>query len=177
MEEIKTGLDGLRNKAVACFFMIDLLLMVFVLSLKMSINSDVGGVVFNYTCGDEGQYYEIDPIGFTFIFVFGILMFVQFVGMLIHRRFTLLQWVATTVTCGSIKVNSGIDTSDLSSRRTSYKFAEEMMRMDESSDEEDNKKQNDDENDDEDDDFPIKTGITYTNIFCLELPLKVKKIF
>ena len=81
--KIKDGLDELRNKSVFAFFIVDMLMIAFILALKMS--ADYGledGIMIKYTCSIDGnaQEHSIDPIGFAFIAVFGLLMVVQ-VGM------------------------------------------------------------------------------------------------
>ena len=80
-KKIKQGLKELRNKAVFAFFIIDMLMIAFILALKMS--ADYGmedGIQIKYTCSIDGEpdkEHTLDPIGFSFIAVFGVLMVVQ----------------------------------------------------------------------------------------------------
>ena len=99
-EVLGKKLKSLRNKAVFAFFIIDLFLMVLILGLNLTIaQTPELAISWNCTVNGEVKTSQLDPIGFCFIIVFGIILLVQIFGMLIHRLFTFLQIISATVIC------------------------------------------------------------------------------
>lgn len=115
-ERIKKELLALRNKAVIAFFMINILFMVLFMSLAATdpvkppegtlgneTNLPSSSYYINFYCtnpvsGDTEMQF-IEPIGFAFLMVFGSFLVIQFIGMLFHRLFSLLQVVSSEVLC------------------------------------------------------------------------------
>ena len=50
--------------------------------------------------------------------------------MLLHRVFTFIQYVSTTLLCTSSKVTPNLNHSNAAKRKMSYNFAREMTRFD-----------------------------------------------
>lgn len=114
IEKTQMGLEKLRDKAVFSFFIIDLLLMVLVLGFAKS------GLFIEWTCsvGGDVKTSELDPIGFLFLIVFGGVLILQVIGMLLHRMFTFMQIMASTVICkgrkhAKVEKEMGMDVADL----------------------------------------------------------------
>ena len=113
-ERIKKDLLSLRNKAVIGFFMIDLLFIALIQTLQMipvDLSTAAPGVNSS-SAGESGYYVEftcydpvnevtttqyIEPVGFAFLMVFGVFLVIQFLGMFMHRLFSLIQIVSSTV--------------------------------------------------------------------------------
>ena len=60
----------------------------------------MSGVSFAWSCinpiNGEPTDVDIEPIGLSFVIVFGFVIFIQVVGMLMHRLFSLLQIISST---------------------------------------------------------------------------------
>ena len=115
-ERTKKELLGLRNKVVIAFFMIDILFIALIQTLQ-TIPVDISashtpaignasaksssGYYVHFECMVDGQVTDqyIDPVGFAFLAVFGLFLVIQFLGMLTHRLFSLIQIVSSTVLC------------------------------------------------------------------------------
>ena len=107
-DEIKIQLIDLRNQVVFAFGMINALFILLVMLLQMhkgvySIPLVIG-YTYNYTGLIDDENHEIvlqndrivkmDPIGFSLILLFGLIIFIQFCGMLLHRFGTLAHLLA-----------------------------------------------------------------------------------
>ncbi|WAR10593.1 CHS2-like protein [Mya arenaria] len=115
-EEIKADLLELRNKVCLIFILINSLFIIVVFSLQQVVASENwskasgslketgGSLSFPLPCADRkddgtllnasGQ--SVEPISVAFTLVFGVLLFVQFICMLMHRIATLLHICAAT---------------------------------------------------------------------------------
>lgn len=102
-----SALKGLRDISVFAFVMINALfvLIVFLLQInkeelhiqwpfnaKPFISYDGGSSEITITM----EYLELEPIGLVFVLFFGIILFVQFGAMLVHRFATISQILAAT---------------------------------------------------------------------------------
>lgn len=110
-KEISRELINLRNKAVFGFGIINLIfvLLVYLLQLHKDILSIsiVTGEKYNGTehfDDDKNRFIKdmepdtikIDPIGFSMIVFFGVILLIQFIGMFMHRFETIQQILANT---------------------------------------------------------------------------------
>ncbi|XP_052234766.1 chitin synthase chs-1-like isoform X1 [Dreissena polymorpha] len=99
--EISAELTELRNKVCLIFILINSLFIIVVFSLQQVVASG-GSLAFPLPCatlddnGKANKGQSIEPISVAFTVVFGILLFVQFVCMLMHRIATLLHICAST---------------------------------------------------------------------------------
>lgn len=97
-KEIQANLIELRNKVCLIFILINSLFIIVVFSLQQVVQSSNSlALKLPWVEGDAvktGQ--KIEPISVAFTLVFGILLFVQFVCMLMHRMATLLHICAAT---------------------------------------------------------------------------------
>ncbi|XP_053386699.1 chitin synthase chs-2-like [Mercenaria mercenaria] len=97
-KEIQAQLIELRNKVCLIFILINSLFIIIVFSLQQVVaESDSLSIKLPWVEGDtveKGQ--KIEPISVAFTLVFGVLLFVQFICMLMHRLATLLHICAAT---------------------------------------------------------------------------------
>nr|AHX26699.1 chitin synthase [Leptochiton asellus] len=94
-EKVKQDLKNLRNNVVFGFFMVNAIWMV--LSLELAIVYDrVQGLFIALPHVEEGKQNHLEPLGFVFLFLFGLLLVSQFLAMLIHRWGTLLHLLSIT---------------------------------------------------------------------------------
>lgn len=107
LDDVKAGLKGLRDMSVFAFVMINALfvLVIFILQLNkeyIHVRWPLGAknfIVFDDSTTEitiSREYLELDPIGLVFILFFGIILFIQFGAMLMHRFSTISQILATT---------------------------------------------------------------------------------
>ncbi|GJQ87500.1 hypothetical protein Trydic_g10258 [Trypoxylus dichotomus] len=102
------SLKDLRDKVVLSFFIINTLFVLIVTILSM--NQDIIyikwplGYSVNFTYMNdinlvqiEKTYLQLEPTGMTFLVVFALLIFIQFIGMFVHRFKTFTQILANTV--------------------------------------------------------------------------------
>lgn len=103
---VASELKELRNRVVFAFFMLNALfvLVVFILQLNKEILHVKWpyGVRENITLVPETneiiidkEYLEMEPIGLVFVGFFGLILFIQLVGMLFHRFGTLSHILAS----------------------------------------------------------------------------------
>lgn len=92
----KESLTDLRNGVFAGFVMINLIYItvVFVITQANELNSDV--FTIRLPCPNRSGTFDVDPISVVFTITFGLVLFLQFVGMLIHRFSTLMHIVAVS---------------------------------------------------------------------------------
>ncbi|XP_060586790.1 chitin synthase chs-1-like isoform X2 [Ruditapes philippinarum] len=97
-KEIQAQLIELRNKVCLIFILINSLFIIVVFSLQQVVaESDSLSFRLPWVKGEtveKGQ--KIEPISVAFTLVFGVLLFVQFICMLMHRLATLLHICAAT---------------------------------------------------------------------------------
>lgn len=108
-EKISRDLIDLRNQVVFAFGILNALFILFVFLFQMHkdqfhINWPVGSDT-NKTYNEEtdeyedhkvGRYVAIDPIGLILVLFFGVVILIQFIGMIIHRFGTLAHLLAST---------------------------------------------------------------------------------
>lgn len=96
--QMRKGLKKLRKKVYGRFLLINLLLVVIVYTLTEVNANTEHALSIKLPCtvleGPPGRGY-IDPISFTFTAIFGIMLFLQFICMLIHGWSTLNHIVAS----------------------------------------------------------------------------------
>jgi chitin synthase len=109
-ERIANDLKELRNRAVFAFGIINTIFILFVFLLQM--HTDVFGIIipagiegYNKTYIEAEDRYELtpipkyirmDPIGLVLVVFFGAILFVQCIGMFMHRFGTLAHLLAFT---------------------------------------------------------------------------------
>nr|ALM23646.1 chitin synthetase 2 [Leptinotarsa decemlineata]AMN92726.1 chitin synthase 2 [Leptinotarsa decemlineata] len=106
-DEVAKNLKDLRDKMVVTFFMLNCIfvLVIFLLNMQQdtihldwpinakvnfTYNNDRNEIIINKT------YLQLQPIGFAFLFCFGVVMIIQFFAMFIHRFGTYSQIMANT---------------------------------------------------------------------------------
>ncbi|XP_071357113.1 chitin synthase chs-1-like [Trachinotus anak] len=94
-KKIANDLREMRNKINFAFFILNALWLVATFTLQIfeavfSITLPKVGLDLEYT----GEEIQIDPIGFMFILGFATSVVIQFFGMLYHRIYTLIHYVA-----------------------------------------------------------------------------------
>lgn len=106
-KKVKTELIALRDIAVFAFVMINALfvLIVFLLQLNkeelhvrwpLNARNTIVYDVSNNEITIQREYLELEPIGLVFVLFFGVILFIQFGAMLVHRFGTVSQILATT---------------------------------------------------------------------------------
>lgn len=93
---MKSKLIDLRNKVFFFFFIINAIFVTVVYVL-----TQVQAISIPLSCNVGDKQGAIEPISIAFTLVFGILLFVQFIGMLLHRISTISHIIATTKICGN----------------------------------------------------------------------------
>lgn len=104
---MKEALASLRDISAFAFVMLNAIfvLIVFLLQLKKSdlhiqwpFNA-VNHITYEASIQEviiRREYLELEPIGLLFVLFFGVILFVQFIAMLMHRFSTISQILATT---------------------------------------------------------------------------------
>lgn len=82
-------LMDLRNKMSTAFLLLNAIFVVVIFVLQMNTET----LYIPWPCGDT----KMDPLGFIFMMMFGVIMFIQIVGMLVHRTSTFFHIMSTTV--------------------------------------------------------------------------------
>uniref|UniRef100_A0A3B4TFV1 chitin synthase n=1 Tax=Seriola dumerili TaxID=41447 RepID=A0A3B4TFV1_SERDU len=94
-KKIASDLRELRNKINFAFFILNALWLVATFTLQIfeaTFSIRIPKVDFNLE--ETGEDVQIDPIGFMFILGFATSVVIQFFGMLYHRIYTLIHYVA-----------------------------------------------------------------------------------
>lgn len=99
-EELQGELIDLRNK-VFFFYFITNAIFVTVVYVLTQVNARENTLSIPLPCNVGDKQGTIEPISIAFTLVFGILLLVQFFGMLIHRISTISHIIATTKIFGS----------------------------------------------------------------------------
>ncbi|RWS20410.1 Chitin synthase 4-like protein [Leptotrombidium deliense] len=103
---VASELKELRNRVVFAFFMLNALfvLIVFLLQLNkdilhidwpFGIRENITFVPETNEIRIEKEYLEMEPIGLVFVVFFGLILVIQFIGMLFHRFGTLSHILAS----------------------------------------------------------------------------------
>ncbi|CAK1549970.1 unnamed protein product [Leptosia nina] len=106
-ERIKTDLKNLRDNMVFAFLMLNALFVVVIFILQsnqdqLHIKWPFGqkiAIAYNRNRNlveIEREFLMLEPIGSVFIIFFGLVMIIQFIGMLFHRMGTLMHLLSTT---------------------------------------------------------------------------------
>lgn len=104
---MKKELISLRDIAVFAFVMLNSLFVLIVFLLQL--NKDNLHIQWPFNAKNiikydvstreisiEREYLELEPIGLLFVIFFGVILFVQFMAMLVHRFATISQILAAT---------------------------------------------------------------------------------
>lgn len=136
---IANELKELRNRVVFAFFMLNALFILVVFLLQL--NKDIlhvdwpFGVRENITINPdtneyivEKEFLEMEPIGLVFVVFFGIILVIQFVGMLFHRFGTLSHILASVeLSCCSQKIEDISDDAFID--RNAVQIARQLQRL------------------------------------------------
>lgn len=90
---IQTQLIGLRNRVCLFVFLLNVLLVAVIYALTQ-INAFTNSLSIRINC--SGTTIDVVPISILFVFVFGLLLLIQFLCMLYHRFSTLIHITAET---------------------------------------------------------------------------------
>lgn len=101
MKELKEDLKSFRNGVYAGFIMINLIYItiVFVVTQTNELNNNV--FTIRIPCPNKTGTFDVDPISVVFSITFGLVLFFQFIGMLIHRFSTFTHIVAVSKISGN----------------------------------------------------------------------------
>lgn len=99
-EELQSELIDLRNK-VFFFYFITNAIFVTIVYVLAQVNARESTLSIPLPCSVGDKQGTIEPISIAFTLVFGILLLVQFFGMLMHRISTISHIIATTKIFGS----------------------------------------------------------------------------
>lgn len=93
---LKEKLKSLRNGVYAGFIMINLIYItiVFVITQSNELNNDI--FTINLPCPYQTKTFGVDPISVVFSITFGVVLFSQLLGMLIHRYSTFTHVVSVS---------------------------------------------------------------------------------
>ncbi|KAM4694876.1 chitin synthase chs-2-like [Discoglossus pictus] len=128
-EEIVKDLKSLRDKVTFLFFMINLLWIVATFFLEIigsTISLKLPKVYPNGTVSSTELLY-VEPIGFMFLLSFGALLLLQFLGLLYHRIYTLIHFIAYQETEGRGKGNPSLPAKDCKLLKSMIKEADENV--------------------------------------------------
>ncbi|XP_062596475.1 chitin synthase chs-2-like [Saccostrea cucullata] len=91
---------NLRNSVYAGFIMINIIYItiVFVITQANELNNDVFTV--RLPCPNRTGHFDVDPISIVFCISFGLVLFFQLIGMIIHRFSTFTHIVAVSKITG-----------------------------------------------------------------------------
>ena len=105
-QKIKSDLISLRNQVVFAFMMVNALFILVVFLLQL--NKDILYVEWPFGAREnvtffaetneirvEKNYLQMEPIGLVFVLFFGLILIIQFVGMMFHRFATLSHILAS----------------------------------------------------------------------------------
>ncbi|XP_068431907.1 chitin synthase chs-2-like isoform X2 [Clinocottus analis] len=94
-QEMTDNLRGLRNKITFVYFICNAFWLIVTFTLQLLESSVfIQLPKIDYNLEYTGEYIFIDPVGFMFILSFVLLVIIQFIGMLYHRIYTLIHYVA-----------------------------------------------------------------------------------
>ncbi|XP_050669980.1 chitin synthase chs-2-like isoform X2 [Leptidea sinapis] len=139
-DRITTDLKNLRDMIVFAFLMLNALfvLVVFLLQLnqdqlhvrwpfgqKVDIKYDREHNVIKI----DGEYLMLEPIGSMFIIFFGVVMVIQFLGMLFHRMGTLTHLLSTVQLNWYFAKNSEDMTGDAMFEKRAVDIAKDLQKL------------------------------------------------
>lgn len=92
-ERDAAGLKDLRNRIAVAFLLLNAIFVVVVFVMQ----SNTSIIYIPWPCGDDdGEDLKVEPIGFMFMMVYGLVIIIQVAGMIMHRTSTFLHIMATT---------------------------------------------------------------------------------
>lgn len=96
VKKLNEDLKSFRNGVYAGFIMINLIYItiVFVVTQTNELNNNV--FTIRLPCPNKTGTFDVDPISVVFSITFGLVLFFQFIGMLIHRFSTFTHIVAVS---------------------------------------------------------------------------------
>ncbi|XP_061177707.1 chitin synthase chs-2-like [Saccostrea echinata] len=94
-KKVQADLKDLRNKVFFFYFVINTAFVTLIFALTQ-INAYQGTLLIPLPCDTGDNQSTIEPISIACIVVFGILLTIQFFGMIYHRISTVTQIIATT---------------------------------------------------------------------------------
>ncbi|KAJ8303433.1 hypothetical protein KUTeg_019829 [Tegillarca granosa] len=125
----KETLNKFRNKSATMFFFFNAVWIVIVSSMN-EVKHELN-IRFNIA---DGQPILIEPLGFSFLLIFALLLFTQVIGMTLHRYSTFLHVIAATDVRNdrffdNIKIKKHVETL-LSPKQDSEKINENQQTED-----------------------------------------------
>ena len=96
-KQMEEALVSLRNSIVFAFLMLNFLWNIVIFQMQL-LKDKLEEFFIPIPRADdpEGTFMRFEPMGFAFLGVFGVVLFLQFVGMVIHRWHTLLHILSRT---------------------------------------------------------------------------------
>ena len=99
-KKVQLALNDLRNKAAFAFFIFDALFIALIFIMQIQ-KSEGAGLAIPIPChngrgNSTTNVLKIEPIGLTFIFIFGFIILIQFFGMIVHQLGTFMHIVSAT---------------------------------------------------------------------------------
>ncbi|XP_031758804.1 chitin synthase chs-2-like isoform X1 [Xenopus tropicalis] len=104
-DEIERDLKSLRSKVTFVFFMINLLWIVATFFLQLigsTVSIHYPKVYYNGTVSTT-EFFMVEPVGLMFLLSFAMLLILQFLGLIYHRIYTLIHFIAYTETEKHVK--------------------------------------------------------------------------
>ncbi|OCT77988.1 chitin synthase chs-2 [Xenopus laevis] len=104
-DEIERDLKSLRCKVTFVFFMINLLWIVATFFLQLigsTVCITIPKVYYNGTVSST-EFFLVEPVGLMFLLSFAVLIILQFLGLIYHRIYTLIHFIAYTGTEEQVK--------------------------------------------------------------------------
>lgn len=93
-EEIKSDLDNLRNKCSFYFLLVNSLWYLLLFSMQLLKDKLIDKIYIRINFFETSLRYE--PIYFSFVMVFVLMLVLQFVAMILHRAITFIQVIRKT---------------------------------------------------------------------------------
>ena len=106
-EKVAKQLKELRNRISTAFLLVNVIFVIVLFAFHLNAEQ----FYVPWFWGDA----KIDPFGFIFLLLFGVIMFIQILGMLAHRRSIFLHIMSTTVIdfCRSKKTDTFDNVKDM----------------------------------------------------------------
>ena len=132
-QRIQDELQELRNRIFLGFFIINAIFVTIVFVLTQ-VNKDQGTLQIKLPCREDGV--SIEPISIAFTLTFGILLLIQFFGMLYHRFSTFAHIIVTNGSQPDLvlkkkppKTESSRPSSSRLRKKISFQMAGEKVKL------------------------------------------------
>ena len=125
-QRIQDELKELRNRIFLGFFIINAIFVTIVFVLTQ-VNKDQGTLQIKLPCRGDGV--AIEPISIAFTLTFGILLLIQFFGMLYHRFSTFAHIIVTNGSQTDLVLKKKPTSSESSRRSTSRMRKKKSFQM------------------------------------------------